>query len=129
MQVNFIFDDFDLERGFDRLLLRHFNQSFSDPPLTFTGDKVPAIQTFWVEYDTSKTVCLQFQSDESIGASGFSVRVQTRYDGCKYESKYRADPKDENVVSDLVQPFTLNKLHPLVNEEYKMEWDSSPLLG
>ncbi len=37
MEISITFDYFQLEKGFDRLVIKHFNQSFEDPPMVFTG--------------------------------------------------------------------------------------------
>eukprot|EP01083_Nonionella_stella_P288576 981981_1 len=36
-QIDITFNAFQLERGFDRVLIRHFNQSFLDPPIVYAG--------------------------------------------------------------------------------------------
>ena len=66
------FDKFELENGFDRVLIRHFNDSFIDLPKSYTGYH----ENLTIQYyskNTSKSICIEFQSDDSISNKELNI--------------------------------------------------------
>eukprot|EP01083_Nonionella_stella_P179176 635422_1 len=99
-QIDIVFNDFKLESGFDRIMIRHFNESFVDPPIALVGKeydfdstKYPNAyqdlldsmqQTFFLTSKESKTICIEFQSDDSIVDEGFDLNLNIQYDTCAW---------------------------------------------
>eukprot|EP01083_Nonionella_stella_P162489 533504_1 len=93
-QIDIQFSSFQVERGFDRVLIRHFNQSFIDPPLVITGrgafDEeeyphfIPKPLTYHVLRNEFKSICMDLETDDSIQLSGIKFNVSVRYDSCSW---------------------------------------------
>ena len=93
-QIDVTFNKFQVERGFDRVLIRHFNQSFLDPPTVIAGrgefdeDKyrwiLPERIVYHLRSNEFKTICVEFESDDSIGLSGIDFNVDIKYDDCQW---------------------------------------------
>ncbi len=79
-----------MERGFDRVLIRHFNQSFTDPPLVIAGrgkfnenkypDLIPGPFTYHIWKNQFKSICIELQTDDAINYEGIAFNVTVRYD-------------------------------------------------
>ena len=99
-QIDIIFNEFKLESGFDKILIRHFNDSFVDPPISLVGKaynlnstKYPNAyskllesmnQKYYLYPSESKAICIEFQSDDSIVEKGFDISVNIKYDTCQW---------------------------------------------
>eukprot|EP01084_Bolivina_argentea_P122837 217675_1 len=82
--IDIKFDKFQLERGFDRIIIRNFNDSEVDIPQSFTGHHIDLSKTYLLEQSASKTLCIEFQSDESITDYGYEYAVNIYYDACQW---------------------------------------------
>ena len=91
-QIDITFKSFQLERGFDRILIRHFNQSFLDPPLVIAGrgrfdeEKsawvLPEKMTYHLRKNEFKSICVEMETDDSVEMEGVDFTVEVRYDDC-----------------------------------------------
>ncbi len=84
------------------------------------------MKTFWLPLSSSKTICFNFKSDDSIGGSGFSLKINTRYNGCKYGSNWvnplplegslGKDAEEEKALAE-IEEEDLVKGGQIVNDE------------
>eukprot|EP01084_Bolivina_argentea_P146600 256637_1 len=81
------FVKFKLENGFDRILIRSFNDSMIDLPISISGnvlDISPII--YLLEQNSSQSLCIEFQSDESFVDDGYEYNLNIYYDLCQWTS-------------------------------------------
>eukprot|EP01083_Nonionella_stella_P273985 929762_1 len=105
-QIDIKFNAFQLERGFDRVLIRHFNQSFLDPPVVYAGRGafdaakfpwiLPEPVTYHLRRNEFKSVCVELESDDSVGLNGVSFDVSVGYDGCQWSEYSECRIVDES---------------------------------
>ena len=114
-QIDVKFNKFQFERGFDRILARHFNQSFVDPSTVIAGRGsfeendankwiLPERLTYHLRKNEFKSICVEMQSDDSVNAQGIKFDVNVKYDNCDWD--------------DLSECF--------VADESKKHWDRGP---
>ena len=114
-QIDIKFNKFQFERGFDRILIRHFNQSFVDPPTVIAGRGkfeendankwiLPERLTYHLRKNEFKSICVEMQSDDSVNLQGIKFDVNVKYDNCEWD--------------DLSECF--------IPDESKKHWDRGP---
>eukprot|EP01084_Bolivina_argentea_P002452 4528_1 len=98
-QIDIKFNKFQIEKGFDRIIIRHFNQSIIDPPLIISGrgkrGKIPSTVTYHIWKNEFKSICIELQTDNTINLSGIDFNVSVRYDDCVWSNWYGCHIADQ----------------------------------
>ena len=72
--------------NFDRALIHHFNQSFSDSPLVIAArgrcDVNGSFQAHHPRENESKRICVEMQPDDRVEMEGVDFTVEIRYGQC-----------------------------------------------
>ena len=95
IEITIIFNVFSIERGFDRLKIRLFNQSMLKPPIVISGRgfynifnkqsniqnkqwRVPQNLTFYLHSNETLGVCLELETDESNVCRQENIRTNNK---------------------------------------------------
>ncbi|ETO29190.1 hypothetical protein RFI_07938 [Reticulomyxa filosa] len=116
--IDIEFTFMDLEKGFDRILLRHFNDTFEDTLQSYTGSALLNTLHYWIEPQTKKSICIEFVSDESVVGTGFIAFVTTRLDMCMYKHHY----EDDTNIDDSILPYSENPFFVNTSENQR-QWN------
>ena len=91
IDISIKFIKFNLEIGFDRILIRNYNDTIIEPVIALAGRGNNGIDrilhkelNYHINNGESKSICIEFQSDNSITFDGINYNFEIKYDPCKW---------------------------------------------
>ena len=127
IEINIVFNMFSLENGFDKLIIRHYNETFIDMPIIHSGmgdhGKIER-HKYYMNTGNNKTICIELQTDETIIDKGIDFDViidyhkQINISKENYESEYRIYQSNNDYGYELENKLDilLDQLHKQMNQ-------------